>query len=90
MNVGIPGLALCSLVEKGTLYYGTWREGSCHYNNGASGLGRPNGYACACVPPGEALTWAADPGCAAGPASAAEGPAVCRIRKAGGGDFRMG
>lgn len=87
-----PGLALCSVVHEGKTYYGTWVKGGCRYYVPAlGGKAQYNGYSCSCYNPvATILTWNATAACAVGEPAGAEAPAVCRVTKAGGGDFRFG
>lgn len=65
----------------------------CRFRNLAQGnhsTERRDYFSCACRDPATQLHWAPDLLCASGPAAAAQDPAVCRVRKLGGGDWQAG
>ncbi len=65
----------------------------CRFRNLAQGnhtTERRDYYTCACRDPATKLHWAPDLLCASGPSAAAQDPAVCRVRKLGGGDWQAG
>ncbi|KAL4445425.1 hypothetical protein ABPG77_011250 [Micractinium sp. CCAP 211/92] len=99
VDVGVPSKTLCAAVENGKLAYGTWMKSSseifnqpvCRTHSFSTGsYERVNGYDCICKAAATVLSWKADLACAAGPSAAAQAPAVCRIKKPGGGDYQVG
>lgn len=99
IDVDIPTRTLCAAMENGKLAYGTWMKSSsesfnqpvCRIHSFSTGSAeKVNGYDCVCKAPATVLSWKADLACAAGPTAAAQAPAVCRIKRPGGGDVRLG
>ena len=82
----LPPPAACRLPA------GSYSYGYCLWRLQAAGnvLVEGQGYRCGCQPAPIKLSWKEAQVCATGPSAAAKDPSVCRIRKVGGGDFRIG
>ncbi|KAL4433250.1 hypothetical protein ABPG77_003298 [Micractinium sp. CCAP 211/92] len=97
VQVGVfpaAGKSLCAYSwQDKQFYWGTEQNGFCRFRNLAQGnhtTERRDYYTCACRDPATKLHWAPDLLCASGPSAAAQDPAVCRVRKLGGGDWQAG
>ncbi|KAL4452602.1 hypothetical protein ABPG75_008264 [Micractinium tetrahymenae] len=89
---GAAGRLLCATFQNGNSYYGTTESpGQCRWNeNKPGGITSTAGYNCGCQPGPPQLHWKGSKQCATSGAAAVRNPSVCRVKKVGSNDFRLG